>query len=98
MPKPKLNALNLKPFPLPFLDFVLDFVIRLEMYSFMDDYNNYNQVKMAKEDKNKTTFILKWGVYAYNVMSFGLCNVLVIFQKVITKMFKPYLNKFMQVF
>jgi hypothetical protein len=24
-----------------------------EMYSFMDGYNNYNQVKMAKEDKKE---------------------------------------------
>ncbi len=42
------------------------------MYSFMDGYNGYNQVKMAIEDKEKTTFILEWGAYAYNVMPFGL--------------------------
>jgi hypothetical protein len=53
---------------------------------------------MVEEDKNKTTFILKWGAYAYNVMSFGLCNAPTIFQKVVTKTFKPYLNKFMEVF
>ncbi len=64
----------------------------------MDGYSTYNQVKMAKEDKDKTTFILEWGVYAYNVMLFGLCNAPTIFQKVVTKMFEPYLNKFMQVF
>jgi hypothetical protein len=28
-----------------------------ELYSFMDGYSNYNQVKMAEEDKEKTTFI-----------------------------------------
>jgi len=95
----KLNAQTKKdPFPLPFLDFVLDFVVGHKMFFFMDGYNNYNQVKMAKEDKDKTTFILEWGAYAYNVMPFGLCNALVIFQKVVIKMFKPYLNKFMQVF
>jgi hypothetical protein len=31
-------------------------------------------------------------------MPFGLCNVFATFQKVVTKTFKPYLNKFMQVF
>jgi hypothetical protein len=31
-------------------------------------------------------------------MPFGLCNVLATFQKVVTKTFKEYLNKFMQVF
>jgi len=48
------------------------------MYSFMDGYSGYNQVKMAKEDKQRT-FILKWGAYAYNVMPFGLCNIAVTF-------------------
>jgi hypothetical protein len=31
-------------------------------------------------------------------MSFGLCNAPTTFQKVVTKTFKPHLNKFMQVF
>ncbi len=39
------------------------------MYSFMDGYNGYNQVKMEEEDNEKTSFISKWGAYAYNVMS-----------------------------
>ncbi len=69
-----------------------------EMYSFMDGYSGYSQVKMSKEDKEKMTFISKWGAYEYNVnMPFGLCNVPSTFQKVVTKTFKKYL-KFMQVF
>jgi hypothetical protein len=36
----KLNAQTKKdPFPLPFLDYVLDFITEHEMYSFMDGYN-----------------------------------------------------------
>jgi hypothetical protein len=31
-------------------------------------------------------------------MPFGLCNALVTFQKLVTKAFKEYLNKFMRVF
>jgi len=30
-----------------------------EMYSFMDGYNNYNQVKMVEKDKEKTISISK---------------------------------------
>jgi hypothetical protein len=52
---------------------------------------------MVEEDKDKMTFISKWGACAYNVMPFGLCNVLATFQKVVTKLFKS-LNKFTQVF
>jgi hypothetical protein len=64
----------------------------------MDGYNGYNQMKMVEEDKKKTSFISKWGAYAYNVMPFGLCNTSATFQKVIIQTFKEYFNDFMQVF
>jgi hypothetical protein len=45
----KLNAQTKKdPFPLPFLDFVLDYVVGHEMYSFINGYSGYNQVKMVE--------------------------------------------------
>ncbi len=94
----ELNSQTKKdPFPLTFLDLVLNTVARHEMYSFMDGYNGYNQVKMAEEDKEKMSFISKWGTYAYNIMRFGLCNVLINFQKKVIKNFKKYLNNFIQV-
>ncbi len=47
----KLNAQTKKDqFPLPLLDSVLDSVVGHEMYSFMDGYSGYNQVKMVEED------------------------------------------------
>ncbi len=67
------------PFPWPFLECVLDMVTGHDMYSCMDGYNGYNEVKMVKENKRKTTFILKWEAYAYNVMPFGLCNAPITF-------------------
>jgi len=54
----KLNVqTKTNPFPLPFLDLVLDLVVGHKMYSFMDGYSGYNQIKMAKENKDKMTFI-----------------------------------------
>ncbi len=95
----KLNSQTKKdPFPLPFLDIILDTIVGHKMYSFMDGYNGYNQVKMVEEDKEKTSFIFKWGAYAYNIMPFGLCNALATFQKIVTQTFKEYLNDFMQIF
>jgi len=44
----KIEFTNQKnPFLLPFLDSILDMVVGHEMYSFMNKYNEYNQVKMA---------------------------------------------------
>jgi hypothetical protein len=95
----KLNAqTNKDPFLLHFMDSILDSVAEHEMYSFMDGYSGYNQVKMVEKDREKIEFISKWGAYAYNIMQFGLCNAPTTFQKVVTKTFKEYLNKFMQVF
>jgi hypothetical protein len=45
----------------------MDSVVGHEMYSFMDGYSGYNQVKMSEENKEKMTFISKWGAYEYNV-------------------------------
>jgi hypothetical protein len=95
----KLNPQTKKnPFPLAFLDPILDTVVRHKMYSFMDGCSGYNQMKMAKKDYKKMSFIFEWGTYDYNVMPFGLCNALATFQKVVTQRFKEYFNDFMQVF
>jgi len=56
----KLNSQAKKdPFPLLFLDSILDTMVRHEMSSFTDVYNGYNQVKMVEEDKEKTSFIFE---------------------------------------
>jgi len=47
----------------------------------MDGYSGYNQVKMAKEDKEKTIFILEWRAYVYNVCLLGYAMPLLSFRK-----------------
>jgi hypothetical protein len=56
------------------------------------------KLKWHKKTKKIQHLFLEWGAYAYNIMPFGLCKVLATFQKVVTKTFKEYLNKFMQIF
>ena len=53
---------------------------------------------MAPEDRDKAAFITKWGVYASNVMTFGLKNVPPTFQKWVQEVFEPFLTSFMRVF
>ncbi|PKA58650.1 hypothetical protein AXF42_Ash008937 [Apostasia shenzhenica] len=43
---------------------------------------------MAKEDKEKTTFITDYDTYCYNIMSFGLKNVGATYQRMIDAVFK----------
>lgn len=83
-----LNAVTIKdPFLIPFTDTILEEVVRHEIYSFMDGFSGYNQISIAEEDKPKTTFIVEDGVYAYNKMSFGLCNTPTMFQRIILHIF-----------
>ncbi len=47
----KLNSQTKKDiYSLHFLDLVLDTMVGHEMYSFMDGYNGYNQVKMGEKN------------------------------------------------
>ena len=59
-------------FLLPIPDILLDNVVGHEMFSFMDGFSGYNQIKMAPEDEEKTAFYTPVGVYCYKVMPFGL--------------------------
>ena len=45
------------PFPTPFTNEVLEQVVGKEAYSFTDGFSRYHQVRIAEEDKRKTTFI-----------------------------------------
>lgn len=95
----KLNAATISdPYPLPFTDTMLDAVAGHEMYSFLDGFSGYNQIKMAPEDEAKTAFITEWGAFVFTVMSFGLKNGPSSFSEVAAKVFEPYLNDFMRVF
>ena len=53
----KLNDVCLHdPFPTPFTDEVLENVGGQEVYSFTDGFSGYHQIKIALEDRYKTTF------------------------------------------
>jgi hypothetical protein len=49
-------------------------------------------------DIPKTTFITKYGIYEYTIMSFGLTNVLTFFRNLMKSVFMDYLDKFVVVF
>ncbi len=54
----KLNASTKKvPYPLPFIDDVLNTIARYEAYSFLDGYSGYHQIFIAPKDSYKIAFI-----------------------------------------
>ena len=61
-------------FPLPHIDMLVNNTAGNAMLSFIDGFSGYNHIRMAPEDREKTSFITEWGTYCYRVMSFGLKN------------------------
>ena len=57
-------------FPLPRIDQLVDSTARHKLLTFMDAFLGYNQIKMAKEDQEKTAFITSQGLCCYKVMPF----------------------------
>ena len=61
-------------FPLPNIDLLVDSAVGSFMFSFMDGYNGYNQIRMVAKDAEKTAFRNPIGNFYYHVMPFGLKN------------------------
>ena len=71
----KLNTATRKDhFPLPFIDQMLDRLAGHPHFCFLDGYSGYNQIAIAPEDQEKTTFICPFDTFAFRRMPFGLCN------------------------
>jgi hypothetical protein len=49
-------------------------------------------------DIPKAAFILRYGLYEYTMISFGLTNALAYFMYLMNKIFMEYLKKFVMVF
>ena len=95
----KLNVITRNDhFPLPFMDQVLERVLRHPYYCFLDGYSGYFQIEIALEDQEKTTFTCSFGAYAYRKMPFGLSNAPSTFQKCMLSIFSDMLEKIMEVF
>lgn len=75
-------------FPIPLMEQILQAVEGSELMSFLDGFSRYNQVLVHLDDQLKTTFITKWGTYAYQKMSFGLINASIKFQRAMDIAFK----------
>ncbi|KAK4386278.1 Retrovirus-related Pol polyprotein from transposon [Sesamum angolense] len=85
------------PYPLPRIDLLVDSTAGCALFSLMDAYQGYHQIFIAKEDRDKTSFITVNGIYCYNVMPFGLKNAGATYQRLVNKMFKDLIEKNMEV-
>ena len=85
-------------FPLPYIDVLIDNTTNFALFSFMDGFSGYNQIKMAPEDMKKMTFITLQGTFCYKVMSFGLKNAGATYQRAMIALFHDMMNKEIEVY
>jgi hypothetical protein len=77
---------------------VLDTLAGKKYFCFMDGFSGYNQIQIAPEDHDKTIFTSPWGMHAYRVLPFGLCNAPANFQCVVLGIFYDPIHDCVEVY
>ena len=66
----------------------------VKIYSKFDIIVIFNKIRIKEDEKKKTTFLTRYNLFEYIVISFKLYNVLSIFQTFINKILREYLDIF----
>ena len=85
-------------FPLPHIDMLVNSTAGHSMLSFMDGFSRYNQIMMALEDMEKTSFVTEWGTYYFRVMPFGLKNAGATYQRAATTLLHDMMHRDVDVY
>lgn len=95
----KLNYVTCKDhFPLPFIDQMLERLTGHALCCFLNGCLGYNQLVIAPEDQQKTTFTCPYGTFAYRRMPFGLCNTPTTFQHCMMSIFSDMVENSIEIF
>ena len=71
----KLNDVTVKDcYPLPLLQDCIDALEGCRYFTTLDMASGYYQLDVAEEDRDKTAFVTKYGLFSFRIMPFGLCN------------------------
>jgi hypothetical protein len=94
-----LNEVTIKnKYPFPKIEDLFDQLRGASVFSKIDLRLGYHQLRIRPSDIPKTTFITKYGLYEFIVMSFGLTNTPAFFMNLMNSVFMDYLDKFVVVF
>ena len=95
----QLNRVTVKNrYPLPRIDDLFDQLRGARVYSKIDLYTGFHQVRVRETDIPKTAFRTRYGHFKFTVMPFGLTNAPTAFMDLMHRVFQPYLDQFVVVF
>ena len=77
-------------YPLPRIDQLVDSTASHKLLSFMDAFSEYNQ--------EKTSFVTSQGLFCYKIMPFGLKNAGATYQRLVNHMFRPQIERNVEVY
>ena len=82
----KLNDITVQDaYPLPLIDQSLDHLAGAKWFSTLDLFSGYWQVTINRNDRPKTAFATRRGLYEFSVMPFGLCNAPATFERLMER-------------
>jgi hypothetical protein len=85
----RLNDCTVKDaYPLSKISMCLDCLANASVFSVMDLQSGYWELQRAPEDRHKTAFITKYGLFEYTKMPFGLCNASSTYQRCMELIFR----------
>ena len=89
------NAITVKNrYPLPLIQETLDRLAKVKYFTKLDIVVAFNKIRMAENEKWKTVFRTRYGLFESLIMNFGLCGAPSFFQNYINDVLYEYLNTF----
>nr|GEV12783.1 reverse transcriptase domain-containing protein [Tanacetum cinerariifolium] len=85
-------------YPFPEIDQQVESLEGFKMKCFLDAYKGYHQIRMAREEAEKTSFHTEHDTFCYEKMPFGLKNNGATYQRLMDNMFTSQLGQNIEVY
>ena len=85
-------------FPMPQIDQMVNATVGHPQMNFLDAFQRYNQIPLTLCDQEKTVFVTPIGNYHYKMMPISLKNAGSTYQRMMTRMFEPQLEKNIKIY